>query len=187
MKILSFDILVVIFSAVLSTAHHEVYLNVTAVTHINGESALQCWQLPGRFRASLEAGAANGSYALLGDKAANAILTVIPAGSDGGFHHAEPQWVYFITGLAHITLPLSSDQAWINGGKYGLVWIGDRANVSRLGHRIFFAEQSVTLSLLSEDDREPTHTVVRQGACLPQDVLGLATLGEKCPDYVACE
>lgn len=133
MKFVSASTLIVMVSAVLSIAvHHDVYLNITAVTHINGESALQCWQLPAPFRTSLAPGTANGSYVLLGDQTSEATLTVIPAGLDGGLHHAEPQWVYFVTGLAHITLPLSSDQAWINGGKYGLLWAGDGANVSRL-------------------------------------------------------
>ncbi|KAF7536323.1 hypothetical protein G7054_g4622 [Neopestalotiopsis clavispora] len=89
-----------------------------------------------------------GERVVRGDQTSKAALTVIPAGLDGGLHHAEPQWVYFVTGLAHMTLPLSSDQAWINGGKYGLLWAGDGANVSRLGHRTFYSEQSVLSACL---------------------------------------
>lgn len=125
------------------------------------------------------------SYGLPLGETANATLFVVPAGSDAGFHHAEAaQWVIFVTGLAHVTLPRSSDQAWISGGKYGLLWAGDLAGTSGQGHRTFYHEQTVGLILPTRHGREPAHTVVRQGACLPQDLLGLATLGEEEGDCI---
>lgn len=152
------------------------HLNVTAVTHANGESVLQCWQLLERFRVSSSSGVANGSYAFLGE-VANATLTIIPANSNGGRHYADPQFVHFITGLAHITLPHGSDEAWINGGKYGLLWAGDTRNVSKSGHSTFYHEESVTLALMMPGGKEPKHMTVREGACLPEDLLGMAELG----------
>ncbi|KAI1857305.1 uncharacterized protein JN550_013331 [Neoarthrinium moseri] len=160
------------------------YLNVTAVTHAGGESVLQCWQLPSPFAVSASPGVANGSYAFLG-AAANATLTVIPARSEGGRHYAQPQWVHFVTGLAHITLPTASDAAWIRGGKYGLLWAGDTPNRSRGGHSTYYWEESVTLALMTPDGEEPAHRVVREGACLLEDLVGMAGLGVR--DCVECD
>lgn len=154
------------------------HLNVTAVTHFNDESVLQCWQILDRFSVSDSPGVANGTSTFLGE-VVNATLTIIPANSDGGRRYAEPQFVHFITGLAHITLPTSSDEAWIQGGKYGLLWAGDTQNVSRSGHSTFYHEESVTLALMTPGGAEPIHRVVRQGACLPQDLIGTAELGGK--------
>ncbi|KAH6648486.1 hypothetical protein BKA67DRAFT_538518 [Truncatella angustata] len=156
------------------------HLNITAVTHDDGDSVLQCWQLPTPFDISSTPGVANGSYVFLGP-VANATLTVVPANSDGGRHYAQPQWVHFITGLAHITLPRSSDEARINGGKYGLLWAGDTRDVRKCGHSTFYHEESVTLALMAENGDEPEHEVVRLGPCLPEDLLGLADLGDKEP------
>lgn len=180
MHILRFSTLESILATV-AAAHDRVYLNVTAITPIGGESALQCWQLPSPF-SPLAANVNNNSssYGLPLGETANATLFVVPAGSDAGLHHAEAaQWVIFVTGLAHVTLPRSSDQAWISGGKYGLLWAGDLAGASGQGHRTFYHEQTVGLILPTRHGREPAHTVVRQGACLTQDLLGMATLGEE--------
>lgn len=164
-------------SRIATAVDHDLpYLNVTAVTHANGVSVLQCWQLLKPFEISSSPGVANGSYAFLGD-VANATITIIPAESDGGRHYAQPQWVWFITGLAHITLPGSSDEAWIRGGKYGLLWAGDTREQSECGHSTLYHEESVTLALMTENGEEPEHKIVRQGGCLPQDLLGLAALG----------
>ncbi|KAK6078124.1 small secreted protein [Seiridium cupressi] len=176
---------VLVYAAV-ATARDLPYLNVTAVTHAKGESVLQCWQLPYPFGISNAPGVANGSYAVIGE-VANTTLTVIPANSDGGRHYADSQWVYFITGLAHITLPNSSDEAWINGGKYGLLWAGDPSKFSKHGHSTFYHEQSVTLALMTEGGKEPKHEVVRQGACVPDDLLGMAALGEREAECTICE
>ncbi|KAK6205839.1 Chitin synthase, class 3 [Pestalotiopsis sp. IQ-011] len=181
MQTLRFSILGSVL-ATAAAAQDRVYLNVTALTPIDGESALQCWQLPSPFSPSMPNVNNNNnssSYGLPLGETANATLFVVPAGSDAGLHHTEAaQWVIFITGLAHVTLPRSSDQAWISGGKYGLLWAGDLAGASGQGHRTFYHEQTVGLILPARHGREPEHSVVRQGACLPQDLLGLATLGE---------
>lgn len=107
------------------------------------------------------------------------LVTVIPANSNGGRHYAQPQWVHFITGLAHITLPKSSDEAWVIGGKYGLLWAGDMRDVSKHGHNTFYQEESTTLALMTVGGAEPEHIVVREGGCLAEDLRGYGQLGDK--------
>jgi fatty acid/phospholipid biosynthesis enzyme len=42
--------------------------------------------------------------------------------------------VIFLSGLAHITLPNSTAEAWVSGGKTGAILALDTADVSALGH-----------------------------------------------------
>lgn len=64
----------ILFHALDIAARDLPYLNVTAITHANGESILQCWRLFTPFGVSYLPGVANGSYAFLGP-VANATRT----------------------------------------------------------------------------------------------------------------
>jgi hypothetical protein len=61
-------------------------LNLTAISASSGNSALECWALPG-FVASAQAGTVGALNLLLGDLV-NATYTVIPPRFNGGLHKA---------------------------------------------------------------------------------------------------
>ena len=61
-------------------------LNLTAIATRNGNSVLECWQLPG-FAASAGAGTVGAMNLALGDLS-NATYTVIPPRFNGGLHSA---------------------------------------------------------------------------------------------------
>lgn len=78
----------------------------------------------------------------------------------------------FLSGLAHITLPHSTAEAWIPGGKHGAILALDTADVSALGHYTVYPsqEQTVTLQIPLGEDGVPDHTVLHLGACRGQEV-----------------
>ena len=55
--------------------------------------------------------------------------------------------VLFTSGLAHVTLPNSSDEAWIQGGKYGLIVAADTPDVSGDGHFTEYPGDADTVAL----------------------------------------
>lgn len=63
------------------------YLQVTAVTGINGKSVIQCWQLANPFVVAEEAGVAGSAFTQLG-ATESASYGVISPGFDGGLHVA---------------------------------------------------------------------------------------------------
>lgn len=77
------------------------------------------------------------------------------------------QFVAFTTGLAHVTLPNSTDEAWIRGGKYGLVIAADTAAVSLGGHITRYPSDDMTIGLQmpTSGGVVPKHTVLHTGAC----------------------
>lgn len=86
--------------------------------------------------------------------------------------YASHRWSWFISGLGHIQLLNSSDEAWIVGGKYGLVYADD---VDTYGHYTTFPskEETVLLGLPTADGRRPDHEVLHEGACTWEDLLGI--------------
>ncbi|KAJ9211761.1 hypothetical protein DTO166G4_6649 [Paecilomyces variotii] len=168
-------------------------LNVTVLGARNNRSTLECWALEPGFKTSTESGTA-GSMSLnlgpLGGKSAgNSTYAVIPAKFDGGRHNAPtPQfsftllffvitissiWVVFLSGLAHITLPNSTLEAYIPGGKNGAILALDTADVSTLGHITTYPSQETTVALeipLGEEG-VPGHRVLHMGACRDGELL----------------
>lgn len=73
--------------------------------------------------------------------------------------------------MGHITLPDSTDEAWITGGRYGLVFADD---VNTTGHYTTFpsAEETVLLGLPVMGGKEPDHEVLHEGACALADLIG---------------
>ena len=69
-----------------------------------------------------------------------------------------------MSGLGHITLPTSSDEAWIVGGRYGLVFADD-ANTT--GHYTTFPgrDDTIILGLPTANGQQPSHQVLHEGAC----------------------
>ena len=78
-----------------------------------------------------------------------------------------PRYVFFFAGLAHVTLPNSTHEAWILGGKNGLIVAADTAAVSTLGHVTTYPSQEETMALQipTAGGIVPPHTVLHEGAC----------------------
>ncbi|KAJ5908830.1 hypothetical protein N7495_001512 [Penicillium taxi] len=147
-------------------------LNVTVLTAHNNISTLECWALKSGFKTSTEAGTIGSKSLNLGildgTNGGNSTYTVLPANYSGGRHNAPTkQWVIFLSGLAHITLPNSTTEAWVSGGRNGAILALDTADTSYLGHISDYPSQEETVSLeipLGEEG-VPPHRVLNQGAC----------------------
>ncbi|KAJ5102616.1 hypothetical protein N7532_003145 [Penicillium argentinense] len=153
-------------------------LNVTVLGARNNRSTLECWALEPGFQTSTTAGT-SGSEALNlgligGAQAGNASYSVLPAKFDGGRHNAPTQqWVIFLSGLAHITLPNSTAEAWIPGGQQGAILALDTADVSALGHITKYPSQETTTAFqipLGEGGL-PGHRVLHAGPCKGEELL----------------
>ena len=84
-----------------------------------------------------------------------------------------PRLVLFTAGLAHVTLPHSSDEAWIQGGKYGLIVAADTPDVSEDGHFTEYPGDSDTVALQVplKDGEKLEHQVLHGGACSWDEML----------------
>ncbi|KHN95780.1 uncharacterized protein MAM_06392 [Metarhizium album ARSEF 1941] len=151
------------------------FLNLTAVTAAHGESTLECWRLANPFKQTTEAGI-SGSLQLSLGELANGSYSVIPARFDGGFHHAPAfQYVLFISGLAHISLYKGRDEAWIQGGKYGLLIAADTADLTEHGHltRYPSAADTVSVTFQIKDRQSFKYSLLHQGPCTQDEMVGI--------------
>ncbi|CZT22439.1 uncharacterized protein RCC_08309 [Ramularia collo-cygni] len=149
-------------------------LNITAITATNGASILECWRLD-NFTVSTVPGTV-GALSVFFGQASNVSYTVIPPRTNAGLHRAPTaQFVTFLSGLIHVTLPNSTDDAWIIGGKYGLIFAEDTADVSEYGHGTEYPAKGDTIAL--EVPLAPgtklNHTVLHAGGCMWEDQTGL--------------
>ena len=156
-------------------------LNVTALTHSANLSVLQCWSLSSPFQST--ANLAGASLANLGAIAGNASFIVQPPRSTGAMHNARsPQWSLFVSGLGRIQL-FSNDasgnvndsagDAWISGGKYGLIFANDVGTSN--GHLTTFpgSDETVLLTFATEGGAVPEHEVLHGGPCGWKEMVGL--------------
>jgi hypothetical protein len=121
-------------------------LNVTAISARDGVSILECWQI-GVLQASSQKGVVGSSALFLGE-VDNATYTMIPPGYEGTLHNApSPQFVFVLSGLAHVTLPSSTGEAWIHGGRSGFIIAVDTAAVSTHGHLTSFPGPDYTIMI----------------------------------------
>ncbi|KAJ5972368.1 uncharacterized protein N7479_002286 [Penicillium vulpinum] len=149
-------------------------LNITVLGARHNRSTLECWALQPGFEISDQPGQAGTAELDLGTIGGNASFTVLPAGFDGGRHNAPAmQWVVFLSGLAHITLPNSTTEAWIQGGKNGVVLVLDTADVSTLGHFTKYPSRDRTTSVLIPlgEKGVPGHRVLHGGPCQGEELL----------------
>ncbi|OQE43512.1 hypothetical protein PENCOP_c003G04369 [Penicillium coprophilum] len=149
-------------------------LNITVLGARHNRSTLECWALQSGFETSVQPGQAGSAALDLGTIGGNASFTVLPAGFDGGRHNAPAlQWVVFLSGLAHITLPNSTTEAWIEGGKNGVILALDTADVSALGHFTTYPSQDQTTSVLIPlgEKGVPGHQVLHKGPCQGEELL----------------
>ena len=91
------------------------------------------------------------------------------------FTNTPLRWVHFVTGCAHITVDATHQEAWIWGGRYGMLWAGDPVHLSKHGHSTEYpcSDESITLAMMSPYGIEPEHKIIREGQCLQEDMLGL--------------
>ncbi|KAI0280680.1 hypothetical protein BGY98DRAFT_914353 [Russula aff. rugulosa BPL654] len=141
------------------------FLNITAISAQNGLSILQCWQILPGFTTSSQAGTTGASILQLGNLA-NMSYSVLPPKFNAGLHNAPtPQWVAFLSGLAHITLPNSTVDACVRGGKDGFIFAADTAAVSG-GHLTNYPSNSETVALqIPTGGTIPQHNVLYSGPC----------------------
>ncbi|KOS45468.1 hypothetical protein ACN38_g3591 [Penicillium nordicum] len=149
-------------------------LNITVIGARHNRSTLECWALQPGFETSDQPGQVGTATLNLGSTGGNASFTVLQAGFDGGRHNAPAlQWVVFLSGLAHITLPNSTTEAWIQGGKNGAILALDTADVSALGHFTTYPSQDRTTSVLIPLGEKgiPGHRVLHNGPCQGEELL----------------
>ncbi|CRG91291.1 hypothetical protein PISL3812_08339 [Talaromyces islandicus] len=149
-------------------------LNITTLTVSNNASVLQCWSLLTGFSTSTQPGISGSAIANIGvlDSTTNATFSVLPGQFDGGKHNAPvAQWVFFLSGVAHITLPHSSDEAFVVGGKHGGILALDTADVSADGHITVYPTNEVTavLELPFADGKVPPHVSLHDGPCTAEE------------------
>ncbi|KJZ75180.1 hypothetical protein HIM_05374 [Hirsutella minnesotensis 3608] len=140
---------------------------ITAIAASNGHSIIQCWQLYAPVQLSNVSGTAGASNTQLGSVESCA-YTIIPPNFDGGLHNAPAaQYVSFLSGSAHITVPGSQDEAVVDGGADGLIIVTDTVDVSKQGHRTVYPEDNPTVALQIplERGRIPKHIVLHSGPC----------------------
>ncbi|EKV04891.1 WD40 repeat-like protein [Penicillium digitatum] len=147
-------------------------LNVTVLGARHNRSTLECWALQPGFETSDQPGQVGTATLNLDAIGGNASFAVLPAGFDGGRHNAPAlQWVVFLSGLAHITLPTSTTEAWIEGGKNGAILALDTADVSALGHFTTYPSQERTTSVVIPLGKKgvPGHRVLHEGPCQEEE------------------
>ncbi|KAH8691746.1 hypothetical protein GQ44DRAFT_780233 [Phaeosphaeriaceae sp. PMI808] len=149
------------------------YFNVTAISASEGKSTVECWQLTEPILLATDPGIAGTAIQQLGD-VTQASFVAVPARFDGGLHTApSPRLVIFMSGLAHITVPDSDDEAWIEGGKNGLIIAADTADVSDVGHVSQYPSDKTTtaIQIPFKDGKVPEHKVLYRGPCKKSDML----------------
>ncbi|KAH9955895.1 hypothetical protein BC827DRAFT_1140335 [Russula dissimulans] len=143
------------------------YLNITAITAQNNRSIFECWQLQPGFSTSTQPGTAGASSLQLGGVVSMS-YSVLPPSFNAGLHNAPAlQWVSFLSGVAHITFPDSSDQAYVVGGENGLIFAADTSSVSAKGHLTNYPSNQETRVLqIPTGGTIPNHTVLHSGPCI---------------------
>lgn len=85
------------------------------------------------------------------------------------------RYVSFLSGLAHITLPNATGEAWVQGGKYGLIVVVDNAAASKYGHVTTYPSDADTVALQVPflNGVTPNHTVLHPGPCSWPEMAGI--------------
>jgi len=165
------------------------FLNITALTAKNNRSIFECWQIQPGFTTSTQPGTAGASSLQLGG-VSTISYSVLPPRFDAGLHNApafqyvrsphprrprdylfidieHERWVSFLSGLAHITFPDSSDEAYVVGGKDGFIFAADTSSVSAKGHFTNYPSNQETRVLqIPTGGTIPNHTVLHSGPCI---------------------
>ena len=83
------------------------------------------------------------------------------------------RWVAFLSGLAHVTLPNSTAEAFITGGANGLIFAADTAAQSTFGHLTNYPGRTETRVLqIPTGGGIPNHNVLYSGPCKNSELKG---------------
>ncbi|KAJ6438886.1 Amidohydrolase family [Purpureocillium lavendulum] len=130
-----FSLLIVALATAVLGQQNGQPLDLTAISAKGGSSVFECWRLDARWQ--FPPGAHGGPVGVTLGNFTSTSYSIIPAGFSGGLHNAPSrQFVLFASGEVHITLPNSTSDAWIKGGKNGLIIAADTADVSQYGHEL---------------------------------------------------
>lgn len=89
-------------------------------------------------------------------------------------YHNGTRFVAFSSGFAVISVPHSHEKAYIEGGRYGTIFVADTASVSRPGHLTQYPSnrETTALQIPTADGSIPPHIVLHKGPCLWQQISG---------------
>ena len=84
-----------------------------------------------------------------------------------------------MAGEAIVSLPNSTQQATIQGGRYGLILATDTVNASKYGHITNYPskKETVAIQIPTANNEIPSHSVLYEGACRHEESY--------CP-YLSC-
>jgi hypothetical protein len=105
----------------------------------------------------------------------NASFSILPPGFNAGVHNApNVQYVAFLSGLAHVTVPGkgTNTSVFVQGGANGIIFAADTAAVSSSGHTTVYpsGEDTRVLQIPTLGGAIPQHTVLHAGPCLACDL-----------------
>ena len=80
-----------------------------------------------------------------------------------------------LSGLVHIRLPNSTSEAWVQGGKYGILIAADTKAVSKDGHITDFpgGDDTVIAQFAFADGKLPEHKPLYTGPCSFSEMIGM--------------
>lgn len=83
--------------------------------------------------------------------------------------------VYYASGLIRLSVPNTTEEAWVVGGKYGLIFAQDTADKSQYGHLTEYVSDADTIAMTMPlaEGQELKHTVLHCGACTWEEMAGL--------------
>lgn len=84
---------------------------------------------------------------------------------------ANDRYVIFLSGLAHITLPNSTDEIWVRGGKDGLIVAAD--GQSEFGHVTTYPGGADTVAVQVPWEVAPGYEVLYGGGCREEEMVGI--------------
>jgi hypothetical protein len=142
-------------------------LNLTAITARHNASTLECWQLlnpPSTFAGAINypLAASTGGY----------VGVIAPQTYIGQAWAPHPQISLFLSGLGHITMPESSLEVWVQGGKYGIILAMDTREISARGHITDFPGGDTTV-IAQFPCVALEHVVLHGGPCGMEEMLGM--------------
>ncbi|KAI1481656.1 hypothetical protein F4774DRAFT_17580 [Daldinia eschscholtzii] len=157
-------------ASIFGMAHGQLPLNLTAMSGRNSISVFECWQL------TLPLGKKYGVDMFLMGDTESASYYLVPPRYDAGRHPGPAkQYVWVISGILHLTLPNATDEVIVYGGRYGLIYIDDTADISVWGHRTTYPgyDDTILLMMPVRDGINPPHTVLYDGPCKVEELVGI--------------
>ena len=83
--------------------------------------------------------------------------------------------VYYTSGLIRLSVPNTTQEAWVVGGKYGLIFAQDTAATSKYGHLTEYVsdEDTVVIVVPLATGHSLKHKVLHDGGCTWAEMSGL--------------